>query len=621
MNHDHDHESPLVALRSSSPSPSWRRRRTVRLDGARQLQERRPSCARVPPTWWPEDAVPRQLHAAVRRLDFGTYFINSTIVAVVVTAGNLLFCSMLGYALAMLDFPGKNVLFVRRHGHAADPRRGHLRAAVRPRGERRARRHPAGAVPAVPRRPRSGSSSCGSSSSACPGTCSTPDGSTAPASCGSSARIILPLCGPALATLGILTFLGSWNNFLWPLVVAQTEDTYTLPVALALYSKGQNATNYGLLLAGATVVVMPDPARLPRLPAQVHRGHRHHRHQVADHPPSTEHSRPRTRPNGAPTMSDPTSSDPTVAARTTRRPLAAALAAPAAATSSSAARRMLAALGSARRERGRPPRRADARTRVLHRWAADTWHSLDAMTDPATGLPADNIPESLAAGDRSGYTSPTNIGGYLWSAVVARELGIISRGGVHAPGSIRTLTTARRDGAPRAERHVLQLVRRGDRRRRSAIWPDERRPGRTPSSPASTTAGSAPPCSSCKNADAGGRPAGRASSSTGCAGTRSTTPATIRRSPDVRPGGLMHGGFYPFDRRPPGRRLPRAPTSAATRRLAHDPPLRHDRLRDPDHELPRHPHRAGPGAALLRAVAHLPGDLRLDAGTRCSRSA
>ena len=52
------------------------------------------------------------------------------------------------------------------------------------------------------------------------------------------ARIILPLCGPALATLGILTFLGSWNNFLWPLVVAQTEENYTLPVALALYSIG-----------------------------------------------------------------------------------------------------------------------------------------------------------------------------------------------------------------------------------------------------------------------------------------------------------------------------------------------------------------------------------------------
>jgi multiple sugar transport system permease protein len=70
-------------------------------------------------------------------------------------------------------------------------------------------------------------------------------------------RIVLPLCRPALATLGILTFLGSWNNFLWPLVVATTEDKYTLPVALALYSVGQNRTQYGLLLAGAVVVVAP----------------------------------------------------------------------------------------------------------------------------------------------------------------------------------------------------------------------------------------------------------------------------------------------------------------------------------------------------------------------------
>jgi multiple sugar transport system permease protein len=71
------------------------------------------------------------------------------------------------------------------------------------------------------------------------------------------ARIVLPLCGPALATLGILTFLSSWNNFLWPLVVATTEDTYTLPVALALYSVGQNRIEFGLVLAGAVVVLLP----------------------------------------------------------------------------------------------------------------------------------------------------------------------------------------------------------------------------------------------------------------------------------------------------------------------------------------------------------------------------
>ena len=65
-------------------------------------------------------------------------------------------------------------------------------------------------------------------------------------------RIILPLCGPALAALAIITFFASWNNFLWPLVVAQTEDKYTLPIALALFSIGQNEAKYGLLLAGAT---------------------------------------------------------------------------------------------------------------------------------------------------------------------------------------------------------------------------------------------------------------------------------------------------------------------------------------------------------------------------------
>jgi multiple sugar transport system permease protein len=70
-------------------------------------------------------------------------------------------------------------------------------------------------------------------------------------------NVMLPLTGPALATLALLTFLASWNNFLWPLVVAQTEDRYTLPVALALYSVGQNATEYGVLLAGAVVVVLP----------------------------------------------------------------------------------------------------------------------------------------------------------------------------------------------------------------------------------------------------------------------------------------------------------------------------------------------------------------------------
>jgi hypothetical protein len=65
-------------------------------------------------------------------------------------------------------------------------------------------------------------------------------------------------------------------------------------------------------------------------------------------------------------------------------------------------------------------------TGTINRWARDTWASMVAMTDRRTGLPADNISGPLKSPTRSGYTSPTNIGGYLWSTVVARELGIIS---------------------------------------------------------------------------------------------------------------------------------------------------------------------------------------------------
>ena len=62
---------------------------------------------------------------------------------------------------------------------------------------------------------------------------------------------------------------------------------------------------------------------------------------------------------------------------------------------------------------------------VLLGYARDTWRSMVALTDPGTGLPADNMTGSVTAPVRSGYTSPTNIGGYLWSTVVARDTGVI----------------------------------------------------------------------------------------------------------------------------------------------------------------------------------------------------
>ena len=71
-------------------------------------------------------------------------------------------------------------------------------------------------------------------------------------------RIILPLSTPSLATLAVFSFMGSWNNYLWPLFVARREEVMTLPVALASLQGGPRAlTEWNLVMAGSVVAVLP----------------------------------------------------------------------------------------------------------------------------------------------------------------------------------------------------------------------------------------------------------------------------------------------------------------------------------------------------------------------------
>lgn len=189
-------------------------------------------------------------------LNIGRFFTNSLIVAVFTVLGNLLFCSMVGYALAKMEFAGKRVLFllvmitlmvpgvvtfvplfvlVSKMGLLNTYPALILPFLTSPLGVFLMRQFISGIPDALIEAARI-------------------DGA---GEIRIFARVVLPLCGPPLATLGILTFLGSWNNFLWPLVAAQSETMYTLPVALSLYSTGQNATNYGLLLAGSVLVIAP----------------------------------------------------------------------------------------------------------------------------------------------------------------------------------------------------------------------------------------------------------------------------------------------------------------------------------------------------------------------------
>jgi multiple sugar transport system permease protein len=69
-------------------------------------------------------------------------------------------------------------------------------------------------------------------------------------------RIILPLCAPALGVLAIFLFISNWNSFLWPLLVLNSAETYTLTVGLATLQDKQTL-DYGLLMAGAVVASIP----------------------------------------------------------------------------------------------------------------------------------------------------------------------------------------------------------------------------------------------------------------------------------------------------------------------------------------------------------------------------
>jgi multiple sugar transport system permease protein len=71
-------------------------------------------------------------------------------------------------------------------------------------------------------------------------------------------RIVLPLSQPALATLGVFSFMGLWNAYLWPLFVARQEAVMTLPVALASLQAGPRAlTEWNIVMAGSVVAVLP----------------------------------------------------------------------------------------------------------------------------------------------------------------------------------------------------------------------------------------------------------------------------------------------------------------------------------------------------------------------------
>ena len=72
------------------------------------------------------------------------------------------------------------------------------------------------------------------------------------------ARIFLPLCGPVIATLTVLMFLGHWNNFLWPLLILNDQKKFTIQVGVALFTYNQGLSQMpAMRMASTTIAILP----------------------------------------------------------------------------------------------------------------------------------------------------------------------------------------------------------------------------------------------------------------------------------------------------------------------------------------------------------------------------
>jgi multiple sugar transport system permease protein len=199
---------------------------------------------------------------ALASAPFGRFFLNSAIVAVVTVAANLVLCSLAGYAFARFRFLGRTALFIVIMATLMVPFQvtmipqfiitkwlgvhvlaevgiNHIGALILPNAatafgifflrqffrtlpleyEESARVDGAGRLKVL-------------------------------------WRIVLPLAVPALATLAALTFLDSWNNFLWPLIAVTSTSQMTLPLGLATF-QGGHQTEWTLVMAGNVMSLIP----------------------------------------------------------------------------------------------------------------------------------------------------------------------------------------------------------------------------------------------------------------------------------------------------------------------------------------------------------------------------
>ncbi|MBU3679818.1 MAG: carbohydrate ABC transporter permease [Candidatus Kapabacteria bacterium] len=187
--------------------------------------------------------------------NFLGYFVNSLLVAAVVTAGNVVFCFWAGYAFARRRFAGRGLLFATILGVLAVPQQvimiplyrliaslGWINSyaalivpwLVTPFGIFLVRQY----IQSMPSEMEDAARIDGAGEWYI------------------LARVVAPLCRPVLTVLAVYTFLSNWNSFLFPFLFTNDEAHRTLPVGLAFYL-GKQSIDWGHLMAGASIAAAP----------------------------------------------------------------------------------------------------------------------------------------------------------------------------------------------------------------------------------------------------------------------------------------------------------------------------------------------------------------------------
>ncbi|WP_029672207.1 carbohydrate ABC transporter permease [Caldicellulosiruptor acetigenus] len=210
----------------------------------------------IPPIWIPKPLQWENYLNAWNALPFGNAYLNSLKIALICVIGQLITCSMAAYALAKINFRGKNIIFIAFLATMMVPSQvtmiptfilykyigwidTHLPLTVpwvlfSAFGVFLIRQF----ILTLPKELDEAAIIDGANHFVI------------------YTRIILPLIVPVLATLAIFTFMSSWNNFLGPLIYLNSPEKYTVPLLLAQF-KGIYITDWTLLMAASTIAIVP----------------------------------------------------------------------------------------------------------------------------------------------------------------------------------------------------------------------------------------------------------------------------------------------------------------------------------------------------------------------------